>query len=83
MFKRHSEKKGNAGASEAGGADAAQLARYKNQAAKARDKIVELVKERDKAQKDAEEQRCWKRHRKRTTPVKTPGKKDAGKRHPK
>lgn len=58
MFKRHSEiSKGNVGASGAGGADAAQLARYKNQAAKARDKIVELVKERDKAQKDAEEQR--------------------------
>ena len=61
MFKRHGGAKGGSAGVDAGrgggingggGADPAMLARYKNQAAKARDKIVQLVKEKDKAEED-------------------------------
>ena len=60
MFKRHGGKKAEAAAASSdgknsGGGDPATIARYKNQAAKAREKIVDLVKQRDRMETELNE----------------------------
>ena len=57
MFSRHGGKAAKAQSNDSadGGSNPQAIARYKNQAAKAREKIVDLVKERDKIENDYNE----------------------------